>query len=84
MGTAPGRTTWPTPRRCPACGTTSWAAGCRPRRSASSRWQDASERTKAIAQLKADGFEMINGRPVEDIIITKQKAATLKPTTCRR
>jgi 2'-5' RNA ligase len=40
---------------------------------------DASERTKAIAQLKADGFEMINGRPVEDIIITKQKAATLSP-----
>jgi hypothetical protein len=37
------------------------------------------ERDKAIAQLKADGFPMINGRPVEDIIITKQKAATLTP-----
>jgi 2'-5' RNA ligase len=40
---------------------------------------DASERTKAIEQLKADGFAVINGRAVEDIIITKQKAATMKP-----
>jgi hypothetical protein len=40
----------------------------------------AANRDKAIAQLKADGFTMINGRPIEDIVITKQKAATLKPS----
>jgi 2'-5' RNA ligase len=41
--------------------------------------QSAAERDKAIAQLKADGFATINGRPVEDIVITKAKAATLSP-----
>ncbi|HEX8321629.1 2'-5' RNA ligase family protein [Longimicrobium sp.] len=41
--------------------------------------QSAEERLKAIEQLKKDGFEMINGRPIEDIVITKQKAATMTP-----
>lgn len=41
--------------------------------------QDSGERAKAIEQLKAEGFGVINGRPVEDIVITKQKAATLTP-----
>jgi hypothetical protein len=41
---------------------------------------DAGERLKAIEQLKKDGFTTINGRPVEDIIITKQQAGKLKPS----
>jgi len=42
--------------------------------------QDASERTKAITQLKADGFDTINGRPVEEIIILMADAKNLKPS----
>jgi hypothetical protein len=41
--------------------------------------QSAAERDKAIAQLKADGFAMINGRPVEDIVITKAEGRDALP-----
>jgi hypothetical protein len=37
----------------------------------------ASERLKAIQQLKADGFGMINGRPVEEVVILKEQAAKM-------
>jgi hypothetical protein len=39
----------------------------------------ATERTKAIAQLKADGFAEINGRPVEEIVILKDQAVKMTP-----
>jgi hypothetical protein len=38
-----------------------------------------SDRTAAIAELKKHGITMVAGRPVEDIIITKAKAHSIKP-----
>jgi len=37
-------------------------------------------RTQAIEKLKADGFAMINGRPIEEVIITMDEASKLKPS----
>jgi hypothetical protein len=38
----------------------------------------ATERMKALQQLQAEGITTINGRPVEDLIITMSQAASMK------